>query len=464
MHRNSPTLSSKLSSEDFLQALQERKVIGDGGLVMRFLAHQPLRVEEIRAQMDRLPPACDDTITAYLKRLKTCIVLTLLGARFAVKEQAKLYEELHLLFLQQQKQGFPSQVPLLFEEFFLFLMKKAPPKQTMEDKGTDLVLLQRTKEDRLPYLNLAGEIVLILLTLQKNLLLCERIMRGYLALFDTKGRCLSAAWAAPKEWDSPSASLLFSLVAYKMGDDDLAERLFSATPPTSALSPFSFLLIHYCLTHLKRLENKRKLYPDLSTFSPQALLLRDTPIEGIATPFGYNSSVGVLHKKQGGILAFGPNTSPLDQLDNFGLYRPFHQHAGHKDVDLGQKHVKGWTTILRGQHKAYLTLENTPDCLKHTFQLFPPLTTTSLFYVFFIDAADATVNHVLYKQKSLNQFSGPATCATFSCGAESLQILPRFEGHMQLIPLEGERYFFGAKFLLAFPLPSAAVRYCWTMQ
>ena len=197
-----------------------------------------------------------------------------------------------------------------------------------------------------------------------------------------------------------------------------------------------------------------KVTPDLST---------------AATACGAGTALGAIHKKNVKIPAFGPHFVPLGESSQFGLFRPANiGNASFADVTRSDSHITGWTplidptsdTVCAGKSWMHfaLTLE---DEATHIETMFIKEEEVSLSFVFFVRGDCIQINTTTLRPGSLERYEDKAE--PIVAGGE-LTITPHHDGRMQIIPLAGGDHFWGATFLIAYPITSERIRYSFTVN
>ena len=200
---------------------------------------------------------------------------------------------------------------------------------------------------------------------------------------------------------------------------------------------------------------------------------------------GVNTGLGAIHKRGIHIVSFGPHYHPLADSDYFGIYRTSNgSREGFKDLTLERDeegcHFRGWSRLISpqpgdlskqnftysspGEQWLFCELRAEREDLQLDVRLSKAIQDSSLSFAFYISAERASVEgEVVLTPGALERYQGKSARITFEKDGEVLSLHPEFDGEMQLIPLAGERHFWSADFLLAFPLSEKLKTYSWTL-
>lgn len=160
---------------------------------------------------------------------------------------------------------------------------------------------------------------------------------------------------------------------------------------------------------------------------------------------GYGTSLATFRSQEVEICAFGPQFYPLTNIDLFGV-EGIHQAQGIDDL-----HICGWTCCF-GQKDVWL---QTAVCLENSLWKidlrWAGLSSMKKTYiVFYVKAKSAHIENQVFFSKSLQRYKASAQSVYFNDRAFMISSSePRF---VELVPLAGERCFWGADFLLAFEM------------
>lgn len=160
---------------------------------------------------------------------------------------------------------------------------------------------------------------------------------------------------------------------------------------------------------------------------------------------GYGTSLATFRSQEVEICAFGPQFSPLTNIDLFGV-QGIHQAQSMDDL-----HICGWTYCF-GQKDVWL---QTAVCLENSLWKidlrWAGLSSMKKTYiVFYVKAKSAHIENQVFFSKSLQRYQGSLQSVYFNDRA--LMITSSEPRPVELVPLAGERCFWGADFLLAFEM------------
>lgn len=176
----------------------------------------------------------------------------------------------------------------------------------------------------------------------------------------------------------------------------------------------------------------KKEEPDLGLF-----FQRTDRYSAALTLTGENSSLGSFLAKDVEIRAFGPQRLPLSDGKGFGITRfPDSQP------------IEGWTAM---SDLPEVWLDAKPFFEKDSFHISirylgikPEM---AVFFSLFVKADFCEIEGKKFFSKTLERYQGPSKPVQFGT---DVQIMSDLAGKMELIPLSGEKQFWGADFLLAF--------------
>lgn len=192
---------------------------------------------------------------------------------------------------------------------------------------------------------------------------------------------------------------------------------------------------------------------------------------GVQTALGFYETDGCE------IAAFGFQHPPLGDLNSFGTYRM--EGLSKEDFFVECKDntsiVKGWTRLLDakstkdnpspGSIFAYLTIKK----CKKTLDIHAQLECTQLlnryYWVFFVRAEAIQVKgYPRIEQKTLKKYFGKCRPLSIISSHKQLQIESDLSHEMQVIPLEGEKAFWGADFLISYELTTCDQKAAWKLS
>lgn len=173
---------------------------------------------------------------------------------------------------------------------------------------------------------------------------------------------------------------------------------------------------------------------------------------------GWNSGFFSYHKNSVAIVNCGPQAGALDALDGFGIARTcsltpgrFHEAAWEKTAHHFR--LKGWTKIFAlptwMQFDAYYEAQKlTLSCLLQEGR-----PRENLALAFYARCDQVTLGGKATLQAgSLERYEGKALPLELRSGSEVIFLEPLTDQEMQIIPLAGGEHFWGAHFLIAFPM------------
>ena len=350
-----------------------------------------------------------------------------------------------------------------------------------------------------PNLRLNGELALIWIflgwKLNREELIDQALRWVYasMALFDHEDRPFRGMWVKESEYHPllfhSLYLLLFSVSSKIVIDpeiDRIADSLLGLLKGVDSSSfdvaPTFFILLSL---GFKQLEEE-KPYSRMASHSyskseiDRSLGYASFKQKGfsLACSFsGVNTGMGVFHKRDVGILSFGPHGAPLGDLDQYGIYRTcsFSLSKPFRDLEIskGSDHffAYGWTRTFSSKPLGetaqnttlnpvsssnlskqwiYLSLEVSRSKMVVTSRLLRREEKDPLFFAYFVVAERAHIGDSSFASSTLNQYQGENREIVFEKKGERLFLTPQTEGQMDVIPLAGGSYFWGADFLVAF--------------
>lgn len=217
---------------------------------------------------------------------------------------------------------------------------------------------------------------------------------------------------------------------------------------TIKLSPYLTRLQAYLLATLPTLSQKVQV--DQSAIASFAVgrLKGQLSLEGVHGGFGH------IQAKGASIVTMGPHFFPLGLSDLYGIYRT---KDSFDDVHIAKDPFafKGWTRLAHKQKPSDLWMEVSAkedgETLKLSVKFLHFTDFSPVSMVFFVKANKVVVNPFFeVYPSSLERYQGGSEKVSLSDGALTLNA--QFEGEMQVIPLAGGPYFWGADFLVAYAI------------
>jgi hypothetical protein len=173
---------------------------------------------------------------------------------------------------------------------------------------------------------------------------------------------------------------------------------------------------------------------------------------------GWNSGVCSYHKNYVAIVNSGPQITPLDDLEKFGVDRTCSLTSRSFNEITWEKtafnfRMKGWTKIFA--HPAWMQIEAYYEAQKLTLSclLQEGRPFDNLAMVFYARCDQLGIGGKETLQAGfLERYQGKSLPLELRAGNEKIFIEPLSDQKMQIIPLAGGEHFWGAHFLIAFPL------------
>jgi len=173
---------------------------------------------------------------------------------------------------------------------------------------------------------------------------------------------------------------------------------------------------------------------------------------------GWNSGVFSYHKNYVSIVNSGPQLAPLDDLEKFGIERTCSLTSrSFNDVTWEKTafnfRLKGWTKIFA--HPAWMQIDASFAAQKLTLSclLQEERPSDNLAMVFYVKCDQLVIGgKETLRAGSLERYKGKSLPLELQSENEKIFIESLSEQEMQIIPLAGGEHFWGAHFLIAFPL------------
>ncbi|CCB88676.1 hypothetical protein [Simkania negevensis] len=470
---------------------------------------KPVDESLIRALLDECRDVVVDSPQDYLLYLRKLVSLSFLH-RFqpmptALTSLQKIYHKIYT-------QGFWKEFQLGEALYALGCYLVGLPMPALEPKqlakgGILVEAGNHLPDGGIPHPLLNAELALIWLFLgweeDNESLIHAALKWAYisLGLFDHENRPFHGVWLREAEYRPLPFNtvyfLLFSvasemLLSSKTGH--LADALFDAlkeVEDTAFQMPPVFLLFFALgfesLHHDKACPEIIHSYSMSEVDKSLGYLATKQNDLSLACSFsGVNTGLGALHKTHVRIVSFGPHFTPLADSDRYGVYRtssgvsdPF------RDLEYDKKggsfQVKGWARLISpyvshvyhhnltltqpGKQWLYFSAAGDGDKIFFESRLSEFDEKHPLFFAYFITADKA---HVEGKETltpaTLHRYQGQSRAVSFEKGEERLFLDPKMDTEMHVIPLAGSHHFWGADFLVAFPLEETHRLYRWEIK
>lgn len=326
---------------------------------------------------------------------------------------------------------------------------------------------------KIPSLALAAETALVWAVLghlqnREDLCLASlKVANWLLHLLDHRGLPLTTLWAEATGFSTLKLVALFEAlfsIAYEMTHHSFFEQAFLLQKRSLSENQRPLFIAHL----MTLLPADKKQYPyELIKVAEEATLgmikfsKKETTVAFVLT--GWNSGMGRLQKKEIGVVNFGPQVGPLDDLSRFGIARKclknFQDLVWEKEPDGAL--IKGWTQMYALPYSFEATLAYLAGNLKIKLFLDEVAPKRGLNFVFYVQAQEAQIQgKKQLSQGTLDRYSGSPLPVIFSKGEETLLLEPHQEqGVMEVIPLGGGDEFWGANFLVSFSMEQGVTKF-----
>lgn len=220
---------------------------------------------------------------------------------------------------------------------------------------------------------------------------------------------------------------------------------------------------HALTTKLQMLIPEKLEAPIRLTFRPLAeeitvgLLKFATPQMSIACALsGWNSGLMSYHKNHVAIVNCGPQVTPLDDLSSFGIDRSCSLNRRRFQEVVWDKSVynfrlKGWTKAFA--LPLWLEVDFAFQAHKLSFSCFiqEERPRDNLNFVFYCKCQKVVIGgRTSLQAGDLNRYQGKALPLELCSNDENIFLEPSSDQEMEIVPLAGGEFFWGANFLVAF--------------
>lgn len=435
-----------------------------------------------------------DTKEDYLVFCQKFLTLILLY-RLSYYSSDLIISDFSLLYLKLIKYQYPKELQLFsfYRAVFTFFLNRGVEDIDLHEMDYGVVFGDyggHYPEDHLPHFIKNGELALLaillsLLTKNEELLKKALKMSHWQSSFLEESNMFpEGLWIKEKEFCLASLTLINGLL-FQYSSAILPtlqiqkayttiQKVFAELTPTvlTSLGPL------YPILHLFLLDEIEK-HPLPSI---DAKLLQESKQENkylgfgeyhyqdfscYCTASGVGSGFACFHKGSIHIVSVGPHFASLGDMQKYGIYRtPMMKQTPFKDIKIeNTKYTfsfEGWTRIIDeksnlfrpGNSWLYMNAfakECHCECRVKWINL---KESPELFLAFFVKAEKVIVdkNYHLYPH-TLDRYHGKATEVVFQNKNASLNIKVNEFPFIQVIPLAGDRHFWGAQFLIACSLP-----------
>ena len=280
--------------------------------------------------------------------------------------------------------------------------------------------------------------------------------------------------------------LLFHLTSKVSSDDTFSElsstlhgRLTKVDPATAEeIPPLMALLaavIEPSLVEAPQVEFTPKLGDQLSLYVNQS----EDRIEAI-TLTGVGSGLGGVLMGDIAILNFGPGQGYIGNADTFGIYKQEWNYSLKRQKEADFEKISGWTRLcgkdLVPQGSCCMTslemssvwMELMVNSRKSSIDIearFTALKEGKYSFLFFIRANKITVNenfHLL--PDSLDRYDGNSQDILLQGVQSKLHVTYDGLTKMEIIPLAGRNFYWGADFMVAYQIEESDTKYRWKID
>ncbi len=196
------------------------------------------------------------------------------------------------------------------------------------------------------------------------------------------------------------------------------------------------------------------------------MLLNPFQLENITLTYqGDHTGLGKIDFKQISVVSMGPHYFPLGELARFGIFRSGEDLS---DIEMNRDKIGGWTKLVAGDRPfgsgatwIYFSAEKEPKKIKLSASFENGKGEDPFAFVFFIKADSIKLSDKKIAKGSLSSYQGPNSQIECISGAETIAINSTIKSPIQIIPLAGGEFFWGADFLVAFEIHDLTLNYSW---
>lgn len=176
--------------------------------------------------------------------------------------------------------------------------------------------------------------------------------------------------------------------------------------------------------------------------------LQEEGFKGYFTPYGKSSGLGAIEKSGIQIHTFAPHLGELFEMDHFGISK----EAEHTPLSTNSRF---WTRMTQENkdvwlHFSWLSFEERLECLTRFEGVFEK----PAFFTFFVSAEMAYFKRSWLLPGTIHQAKGESSKVELMRDGRKLTMQFSKNHLIELIPLAGKKYFWGADFLIAVQLGS----------
>jgi hypothetical protein len=180
---------------------------------------------------------------------------------------------------------------------------------------------------------------------------------------------------------------------------------------------------------------------------------------------GDHTGLGRIDFKHISVVSMGPHYFPLGELSRFGIFR---EGEDLSDVEVSVNKISGWTKLIAGDRPfgsgatwIHFSVEKESEKTKVSASFENGKGEDPFAFVFFIKADSIKLNEKKIDRGSLISYKGPNSLIECVSGNEKILLHSEIKSPIQIIPLAGGEFFWGADFLLAFEIDDLNQKYEW---
>ncbi len=198
------------------------------------------------------------------------------------------------------------------------------------------------------------------------------------------------------------------------------------------------------------------------------MMITSFKLDNITLNFeGDHTGLGSIDLGHTSIVSMGPHYFPLGELTRFGIYR---QSDDFSDVEERSTKISGWTKLIAcdrsfgsGATWINFSAEKKRDEIWLQASFENGKGEDPFAFVFFVKAEEIKISDKRYVKGALTSFQGTQQSVDIISNGDIATLALQFKTPMQIIPLAGGDFFWGADFLIAFEIHDLEKKYLWSL-
>ena len=183
---------------------------------------------------------------------------------------------------------------------------------------------------------------------------------------------------------------------------------------------------------------------------------------------GDHTGLGSIDLGKMSVVSMGPHYFPLGDLTRFGIYR---EGEDFSDVEESSTRISGWTKLIAcdrsfgsGATWINFSAEKTSSDIFLQASFENGKGEDPFAFVFFVKADEIKISDKRFVKGALSSFQGMGSSVDMISGCDITVLSLQFKAPVQIIPLAGGDFFWGADFLIAFEIHDLDKKYLWALR